>query len=61
MSLAVWCKPKTSGASSKIEAHFNYWYLNGDNSFKRNDQNPVNDIIEIGIMVDNPEDIECIR
>ncbi|MCA0015022.1 hypothetical protein LB561_19810 [Mesorhizobium sp. B292B1B] len=61
VSLAVWCKPKQQTATTTIEAHFNYWRIAGDANFRRSDTQSTSDFIEVGILVDDPTQIDSIR
>ncbi|WP_157163652.1 hypothetical protein [Mesorhizobium australicum] len=61
VSLAVWCKPKKQTATTQIEAHFNYWRIAGDANFRRSDKEAISDFIEVGLMVDDPTQIDSIR
>jgi hypothetical protein len=63
-SLAVWCAPRVNSTSSAIDAHFNYWRIAGDEEFartaKKEAKKEVNDFLEIGVMLDDPHQIERV-
>lgn len=60
-TMAIWCVPRAGSAATEIEAHFNYWRLAGDKAFKKRSANaPVDDFVEIGILVDDIHQIESI-
>lgn len=61
-TMAIWCVPRVGSATTQVEAHFNYWRLTGDKAFKkkRAASTPVDDFVEIGILVDDIHQIESI-
>lgn len=61
-SIAIWCVPKANSIPIEIEAHFNYWRLTGDRSFskRRFSGSPVKDFIEIGVLIDDIQQIDSL-
>lgn len=50
--MAVWCEKRSSEVETRVELHFNLWRF----GCKKRD-----DLLEVGVMLDNPRDIECIK
>jgi hypothetical protein len=59
-TIAVWCVPKSGSAATQAEAHFNYWRIAGDKAFKRSGPKSVVDFVEIGILIDDIQQVESI-
>jgi len=72
-SMAVWCENQIENSDSHVEFHFNLWRFGEDSKFdiwrwskdvngemfrKRNVRD---DLLEVGVMVDDPKKIKCIK
>lgn len=59
-TMAIWCVPRVGSAPTEIEAHFNYWRIAGDKDFVRKSTVPVEDFVEIGVLVSDVHQIDEI-
>lgn len=62
-SLAIWCAPVAGAISTEMEVHFNYWRIAGDEEFcrkVRKSGGKVQDFVEIGLMLEDAEQIEQV-
>jgi hypothetical protein len=59
-TMAIWCVPRVGSQPTEIEAHFNYWRIAGDRNFVRKSAGPVEDVVEIGVLVSDVHQINEI-
>jgi hypothetical protein len=62
-SMAVWCPQKGSDETATVEYHFNFWRLPRRSWWRKLRTwrwGAQRDFVEIGILVDQPDQIDCI-
>ena len=60
-SMAVWCENHAVGDDSLVEFHFNLWRFAEDAKGIRRKRNARDDLLEVGVMLDDPAKIKCIN
>ncbi|MFZ1988772.1 MAG: hypothetical protein WAW96_03275 [Alphaproteobacteria bacterium] len=59
-SMAIWCADRPGAKPVELEAHFNYWRIAGDVGFRKSKKGATSDFIEVGILVDDPNQIDLV-
>jgi len=57
-TMAVWCVPRPGSNSTDLEAHFNYWHIDGDD--RARGKTAHSDFVEVGLMVTDIAQIDRI-